>query len=123
MVMCANNKGSEINSDYSLPKTDSNVEIFSQSLKTISEGQLRHLFEEKQDYDENQILFAAGLSASAQLNELPQKKLIGFRECVHQFAKELHTNQSLSIQNYHQYMTKMTHSQWICWENLINTFT
>ena len=61
------------------------VAIFAQALKTVSEGNLRHLFEELDDYDENGELFNAGVEAAAILADLPAKE----KESLLDFCKAL----------------------------------
>jgi len=59
------------------------VAIFAQALKKVSEGRLRHLFEGLDDYDENDVLFAAGVEAATLLAELSEaEKNSILRYCV-----------------------------------------
>ncbi len=48
------------------------VAIFAQALKTVSEGNLRHLFGERGGYDENNDLFVAGVEAATVLAGLSE---------------------------------------------------
>ena len=88
------------------------VEIFSQSLKVVSEGLLRHLLEDiRQAYNENQVLFEAGISASARLNTIStenQTQLIVFSN---KFADDLQCGKEISLANYYSVLQTLPQIQ------------
>ena len=73
------------------------VEIFAQALKRVSEGNLRQIFGNEQEaYDENDVLFQAGIDAASIMAKIPDEESADLSAIARDLAQRLRSDQAPS---------------------------